>query len=171
MKEELLVNSDFRDFLEIINKYNVDYCIVGAFAVGFYAEPRYTQDIDIYVSNKPENAIRIADAVKEFTGEKDAIENDFFTKDKVILRMGIKPNQIELTNHLHGLTDDEILQDRVKSKYGEITTYYIGLDDFIKNKKVIKDLPHRNVKQKQDARDYYILEKLRHKKVQSNAKG
>jgi len=85
--------------------------------------------------------------------------------------MGIKPNQIELTNHLHGLTDDEILQDRVKSKYGEITTYYIGLDDFIKNKKVIKDLPHRNVKQKQDARDYYILEKLRHKKVQSNAKG
>ena len=170
MEEGFSVNSDFKDFLGMLNKYNVDYCIVGAFAVGFYAEPRYTQDIDIYVSNKPENAIKIADAVKEFTGEKDAIENDFFTKDKVILRMGIKPNQIELTNHLHGLTDDEILQDRVKSKYGEITTYYIGLDDFIKNKKVIKDLPHRKTKQKQDARDYYILEKLKEKKVQSNAK-
>jgi predicted nucleotidyltransferase len=64
MKEELLVNSDFRDFLEILNKHQTDYCIVGAFAVGFYAEPRYTQDIDIYVSNKPVNAIRVAEAVK-----------------------------------------------------------------------------------------------------------
>ena len=35
------------NMLELFNKHSVRYCIVGPFALAFYARPRYTKDFDI----------------------------------------------------------------------------------------------------------------------------
>jgi hypothetical protein len=35
---------DYEKFLESLNKYNVRYCVIGAFALAFHARPRYTKD-------------------------------------------------------------------------------------------------------------------------------
>jgi hypothetical protein len=35
---------DYEEFLELLNKYNVRYCVIGAFALAFHARPRYTKD-------------------------------------------------------------------------------------------------------------------------------
>ena len=35
------VEKDFEELLGLFNKNKVRYCIVGAFAVGFYIRPRY----------------------------------------------------------------------------------------------------------------------------------
>ena len=40
---------DFEELLKLFNKNKVRYCIVGAYAVAFHAEPRYTKDMDILV--------------------------------------------------------------------------------------------------------------------------
>jgi len=36
---------DFRDLLALFNEHNVDYMIVGAYALAFHGAPRYTGDI------------------------------------------------------------------------------------------------------------------------------
>jgi len=41
------VEKDFADLLRLFNAHKVDYCIVGAFAVGFHAISRYTKDMDL----------------------------------------------------------------------------------------------------------------------------
>jgi len=43
------VQKDFKEFLEYVNKNNVEYVIVGACALAFYGMPRYTGDIDILI--------------------------------------------------------------------------------------------------------------------------
>lgn len=50
------VQQDFRDLLELFNKYEVDYIIVGAYALGFHGAPRYTGDLDVFVKPDPINA-------------------------------------------------------------------------------------------------------------------
>jgi hypothetical protein len=35
--------------LQLLNEFEVEYLIVGGFAVMKYAEPRYTKDLDIWV--------------------------------------------------------------------------------------------------------------------------
>ncbi len=40
------VEKDFEDFIKLLNKYDVKYLIVGAFALTLFAEPRNTGDID-----------------------------------------------------------------------------------------------------------------------------
>jgi len=43
----MAVNPDFRDLLSIFNDEGVEYLVVGAHAVMYYTEPRYTKDINI----------------------------------------------------------------------------------------------------------------------------
>ena len=57
---------DFRDLLALFNKNNVDYIIVGAYALGFHGAPRYTGDLDILVSPDSVNAGKIMQALLEF---------------------------------------------------------------------------------------------------------
>ena len=57
------VEKDFRDFIALLNRHNVHYLIIGGFAYSFYAEPRYTKDIDILI--KREDLEKVRDSVKE----------------------------------------------------------------------------------------------------------
>jgi hypothetical protein len=41
------VGKDYEELLELFNRHSVRYCIVGSFALAFYATPRYTKDLDI----------------------------------------------------------------------------------------------------------------------------
>ncbi|MEW5693838.1 MAG: hypothetical protein AB1765_11145 [Candidatus Hydrogenedentota bacterium] len=52
MSKKFLTNPDFEDFIRILNKHKVEYCITGAYGVSFHAEPRFTYDIDFYISRK-----------------------------------------------------------------------------------------------------------------------
>lgn len=150
------VKDDFKDFIVLLNKHKVDYCITGGYAVSFHTKPRSTEDIDFYVSRTKDNSKRVAAAIKEFSGLD--MEEGFFDVDKtVILRMGLKPNQIELSNGLTGLNNDEIMKHRIKGKYGDIETYYIGIDELIKNKGIVKDMPHRAIRKGQDDTDFKTL--------------
>jgi len=40
------VEKDYEELLELFNKHSVRYCIIGAYALAFYARPRYTKDIE-----------------------------------------------------------------------------------------------------------------------------
>ena len=76
---------DFEELLKLFNKNKVKYCIVGAYAVAFYAEPRYTKDMDIFVEPDKDNARRIIKSLEEFGFKSLTLkEKDFIRKRKNI---------------------------------------------------------------------------------------
>jgi hypothetical protein len=44
-----MVNRDFRDLFAALNDTGAKYLVVGAHAVAFYAEPRFTKDLGVGV--------------------------------------------------------------------------------------------------------------------------
>jgi hypothetical protein len=44
-------NPHYRELLQLLNEFEVEYLIVGGFAVMKYGEPRYTKDLDVWVGN------------------------------------------------------------------------------------------------------------------------
>ena len=42
-----MFNPDFNEFLQLLADHNVEYLVVGGYAVGYYGYPRYTGDLDI----------------------------------------------------------------------------------------------------------------------------
>ena len=57
---------DFREFLKLCNSKRVEYLVIGGYAVGYHGYPRPTGDLDIWISNAPDNAERTRQALEEF---------------------------------------------------------------------------------------------------------
>ncbi len=41
------VQEDFREFFELLNAHEVEFIIVGGYALAFHGAPRFTGDIDV----------------------------------------------------------------------------------------------------------------------------
>lgn len=50
---------DFRELLELLNKNEVEYLIVGGYAVIAHGYPRLTIDIDVWVKPSKENSKKL----------------------------------------------------------------------------------------------------------------
>ena len=42
-----MLHKDFKEFIELLIGHQVEYLIVGGYAVGAHGHPRYTGDLDI----------------------------------------------------------------------------------------------------------------------------
>ena len=50
---------DFREFLTLLNSENVDYLVLGGYAVGLYGHVRATGDLDVWLRAGDENAAKL----------------------------------------------------------------------------------------------------------------
>lgn len=129
------VEKDYEEFFGLLNRNKVRYCIAGAFAVAFYAKPRYTKDIDILIEPTATNARRILKVLEEFGfGELSLSQQDLTTEGNVI-QLGFEPIRIDLLTKLEGFQFTDIWNNRTSGTYGAEKVHFIGLEDLIKNKK------------------------------------
>jgi hypothetical protein len=129
------VQPDFRDLLELFNAHQVEYMIVGGYALAFHGAPRYTGDIDIFVKPTSENARRILTALDDFGfGSLGLTVEDLESLDNVV-QLGVPPVRIDLITSLTGVSWEDAFLDCVDGKYGELPVKYIGFDELISNKR------------------------------------
>ena len=62
----MAVNPDFRDLFSEFNDASVRFIVVGAYAVTFHAQPRYTKDLNIGIGAQADNAERVWQALARF---------------------------------------------------------------------------------------------------------
>jgi predicted nucleotidyltransferase len=151
------VEKDYEDLLKLLNKHKVRYCIVGAFAVAFYAKPRYTKDIDIFVSPEIGNAKRIMEALSEFGFGRVGLKEEDFSKPGKIIQLGYEPVRIDIVTFIDGCSFEEVWGKREQGIYGKQKVSFIGLNELIKNKKAAM--------RKQDEVDLDILLEAKKRKT------
>ena len=61
-----MLSPDFKEFVELLEKHNAEYLVVGGYAVGIHGRPRYTGDLDVWVNPAAVNAKKVLNAVNEF---------------------------------------------------------------------------------------------------------
>jgi len=129
------VEKDYEEFIGLLNKNRVKYCIVGSFALAIHAKPRYTKDLDIFVEPTKENVERIIVALKEFGFELENLSGKDFTNKNQVVQLGYEPVRIDILTSLTGCTFDEVWGNRIELPYGKTKTYFIGKEQLIKNKR------------------------------------
>jgi hypothetical protein len=128
------LSKDLREFLALLNSNEVEYLVVGAFAVAYHGFPRFTADLDLLVRPSEANARRILAALDEFGFGSLRIEIvDLVSQGKVV-QLGIKPNRIDLLTSISGIDYDEAWNTRVQGNLEGIATHFIGRDCLIRNK-------------------------------------
>jgi hypothetical protein len=127
---------DYEEFLELLNKHNVRYCVVGAFALAFHARPRYTKDMDILIEPTPDNANKLLSALDEFGfGSLNLAVEDFSNRGNII-QLGYEPVSIDILTLIKGLKFADIWESRIQGPYGKQTVNFIDRQNLIRSKKV-----------------------------------
>ncbi len=128
------IESDFKEFIRLLNKNYDKYIIVGGYAYSYYAEPRFTKDIDIFIQISPDNAEKMLDVLNEFGfADTGASAADFMVEGRVI-QLGQSPLRIDILTSIDGLSFMDAWNNRVQGRYGDIPAFFISKDDLLKNK-------------------------------------
>jgi len=137
------ISNDFKELFELFNKNRVEYVIVGGYALANLGAPRYTGDIDILIHSSDENAQNILDSLNEFGFDSLDLSISDFTQPKQVIQLGYPPSRIDILTSITGVEWKEINENAVSDFFMGEPVRYIGLEQYIKNKKAIgraKDL-------------------------------
>jgi hypothetical protein len=125
------MNQDYGDLFRIFNAHRVRYLVVGAYAVIFYAEPRYTKDIDLWVEPTCENADRVWQALAEFGAPLEGVSIEDFSNPELIYQVGVEPNRIDIMMAVPGLEFEAAWSRRVTSSYGGEVISILDFNDLV----------------------------------------
>ncbi len=140
--------SDFSEFLKLLNDQQVEYLLVGGFAVAIHGYPRATTDIDVWVNRTLENAERIVEALRLFGFDLPTLTRELFLEPDRIVRMGNAPIRIELLTSIDGVEFEDCSSRCVLHLEKGLRIPVISLDDLRINKRAsgrnkdLADLDH-----------------------------
>ncbi len=129
----------YKELLQLLNEFAVEYLVVGGFAVMKYAEPRYTKDLDVWVRNSPVNSERVVDALQKFGAPltNDGITAATFSGQQVVYQIGVAPVRIDILTEVTGVEFDRAWPRRVTSTLFGVPVNFISFDDLMTNKRAL----------------------------------
>jgi hypothetical protein len=137
------VQPDFRDLLALLNEHEVEYLIVGGYALAFHGAPRFTGDIDILLRPDSANARRVLAALADFGFSFQNLTAADFENPNKVVQLGAPPVRIDLITSISGVSWEEAATSKEPGSFGDVAVSYIGKRQFITNKRTMgrkKDL-------------------------------
>jgi hypothetical protein len=131
----MVLNKDYREFIELLNFHKVKYLIVGGYAVTVHGYPRYTNDIDIWLWIDNENAKKIINVLNDFGFGALGLKDEHFLSPDRIIQLGYAPNRIDLLTGVSGIEFKDCYPNKKSYDIEGLTIDFIDIDNLRKNKK------------------------------------
>jgi predicted nucleotidyltransferase len=131
----MFINSDFSDLLQLFNDNQVRYLVIGGYAYIQYAEPRYTKDLDLWISTDVENAAAVFRSLKEFGAPLVDMTEDDFSEEGYFYQMGVPPVRIDILMGIPGIEFDIAWANREEIDFDGLSVPFISKEDLIVSKR------------------------------------
>lgn len=125
---------DFKELLSILNEKQVEYLIVGGWALGVHGYIRATGDMDIWISQSDLNINKLLAALEAF-GVPAGIDGEFFKEKGNAFRMGNPPIQVEIITEASGIDFDASFSNKVQIEADGMTLPFLSYADLVQNKR------------------------------------
>ncbi len=137
MATSLRLPTDYVDLLHSFVEAEVEFLLIGGWAVAVHGNPRATQDMDILVRATPENAARVFGALQTYGAplQMHSVTKELFSTPRYGYRIGRKPVQIEILTTIDGVEFSEAHAKHVLAEVDGIAIPVIGRDALLKNKR------------------------------------
>lgn len=126
---------DYRELLRILNRHRVKYLIVGAYAVTYYTEPRYTKDLDIWIKPEIKNAAKLYKALKEFGAPLQDISIEDLANKNLVYQIGVEPVRADLIMNISGVKFEPAWEHRAVADFDGVKVNIIGIKELIESKR------------------------------------
>jgi hypothetical protein len=128
---------DYKDLLSAFNAHGVRYLIVGAYAVIFHAQPRFTKDIDLFIQADPANAQATYAALAAFGVPLEGTRPEDFAERGSFFRFGRDPYGFDILPEIPGVDFDAAWERRVEGVIDPESgskAFFISAPDLIASK-------------------------------------
>lgn len=131
-----MIYPDFLELLHVFEKHNVEYALIGGYAVGIYAEPRFTKDIDFLVVPSRKNAKALLVALTEYGAPVDNLTEKDLATPGLLYVFGISPLRVDILNRIEGVDVRKIVKSVRRVRISGVMVRVVELADLIELKKV-----------------------------------
>jgi hypothetical protein len=131
----MFVNSDFSDLLRLFNNRSVKYLVIGGYAFIQYVEPRYTKDLDLWVSTDRSNAAAVFEALRDFGAPLADMTEADFSEEGYFYQMGVPPVRVDVLMGIPGVQFEAAWANRVEVDFDGLSVPFISREDLIKAKR------------------------------------
>ncbi len=155
MEEELLPR-DFKEFLKLLNEADVQYLLIGGYAVGYYGYPRSTADMDIWIAISPDNAEKMLGVFRKFGMNDPSLTTEILQYPGKIIRMGVPPIRIEVLTKIDGVDFTDCDKACVTTTIDGVPVRLISRDHLLQNKRAsgrykdLDDIEHLMIAQAEE---------------------
>lgn len=125
---------DFKEFLELLNKNQVEYLIVGGYAVAMHGYPRYTGDLDIWINANRETAAKMIQVLDEFGFGSLGLRPEDFMESGNVIQMGYPPFRIDILTRADGVDFTQCYRNRAMIEHDGMLIPILDIQDLRKNK-------------------------------------
>lgn len=115
----MFVNPDITDLLRLFNDNGVRYLVIGDHAVIQYAEPRFTNDLDLWISTDSRNAAAVYKALKSFVAPLTDLTEADFAEEGYFYQMGVPPVRVDILMGVPGGDFEHAWQHRNEVDFDE----------------------------------------------------
>ncbi len=129
-----MLSKDFKEFLSLLNLNQVEYLVVGGYALAAHGHPRYTGDIDIWLNPTDVNIAQLLTALDAFGFGELGICRDDLAKPDAVIQLGYPPSRIDLLSSIDGVFFDQCYAKRFILPIDGIQMPVINVSDFRTNK-------------------------------------
>ena len=133
--DDVRLNTDWKDFISLLQRHEVEFLVIGGAAVNAHGFVRMTEDLDFWLARTRANAQRVMHAVVEFGWSDPALTVDALLEPGKVFMLGRKPNRIDLLTSISGVEFDDCYPRRVPGVLDGVQIPLIGLDDLLANKR------------------------------------
>jgi hypothetical protein len=147
----MVLHPDFRDLLSALADSSAEYLVVGGWAVGVHAEPRFTKDLDLLIGIAEENLARVVRALERFGAPGYIVEQLRSLRADEFLFLGSPPARVDILRTIPGVQFDAAYGRRIRVDWDGVTAEVIGRDDLLSAK--------RAAGRERDLRDVRAIEK------------
>jgi predicted nucleotidyltransferase len=125
---------DFVELLRILNDESVRFLVIGGVAYNFYAPPRATKDIDLWVEPTRGNLEALQRAVARFGFPVD-FDVDALLDESVVLMLGRAPYRVDLLTRPRGVSWPSAWASRRRVRYDDVEIGILSPADLIASKR------------------------------------
>ncbi|RYU92213.1 hypothetical protein EWM62_01910 [Mucilaginibacter terrigena] len=135
-----IFDKDILSFWKALRENNVQYIVVGGFAVNLHGFQHFSDDLDIWLNDTVENRKAFRNALVDCAmGDYPMIEQMQFSPNctEFILHNGLRLDALTNLTCLENYTFDECLSMASFADIEGISVPFLHIDQLIQNKKVI----------------------------------
>lgn len=129
------MNPDFRDMLSEFCAADVEFLLVGAYALAVHGFPRATGDMDLWVRPSAANAVKVVTALARFGASLAGVGVADFEVPEVIFQIGVAPRRIDVITSIDGVDFDEAWATRTEADVAGLRIPVLSRDLLVRNKR------------------------------------